>query len=73
MSEEDLWDKAAACVEAAHTTPDPKTRVVLTHLGNFWIRLIHEKPYGVDRHTATTIAEVAWIQAELIATQPTFH
>lgn len=73
MSEEDLWEKAAACVQAAHATPDLKMRAVLTCLGNYWISLLHNKPDEIDHDTALTIAEVARAQAELIETQPTFH
>jgi hypothetical protein len=73
MSEDDLWERAAACVQAATATEDAKMRTVLTHLGNFWIGLMHKKPNEIDHHTAITIAEVARAQAELIETQPTFH
>jgi len=73
MSEEDLWEQAAACVQAAQATPDLKIRAVLTGLGNFWIGLLHTKSGELDPATAITIAEVARAQAELIETHPTFH
>jgi hypothetical protein len=73
MFEDDLWERAAACIQAAQATQDLKMRAVLTCLGNFWIGLIYKKPHGIDHGTALSIAEVARVQAELIGTQPTFH
>jgi hypothetical protein len=73
MSEEDLWERAAACVQAAQASEDAKMRVILTCLGNFWIGLIHKRPDEIDHVTALTIAEVAQAQAELIEMRPTFH
>ena len=73
MFEDELWERAAACIQAAQATQDAKMCAVLTCLGNFWIGLIHQKPDHVNHDTDLSIAEVARIQAELIGTRPTFH
>jgi hypothetical protein len=72
MSEDELWERAAACVQASEVTQDPKMRSVLTCLGNFWLCLIHT-PCAMDDDMALTIAEVARVQVELIGRRPTFH
>jgi hypothetical protein len=73
MSEDDLWERAADCVQAVQATQDAKMRTVLTYLEKFWIGLVHKKPDKIDHDTALTIAEVARVQTELIRTRPTFH
>jgi hypothetical protein len=73
MSKDDLWERAAACVQAAYATPDPKRRALLAYLGNFWISLVEMEPLEIDEAAARNIAAIAQIQAELIEGRPTFH
>jgi hypothetical protein len=72
MSEDDLWERAAACVQAANATQDVKMRAVLESFGNFWIGLIHTL-HAIDDDMALTITQVASVQAELIGGRRTFH
>jgi hypothetical protein len=70
---DDLWERAAACVQAAYATTDPKRRALLAYLGNFWISLVEMDPTEIDEAAARNIAAIAEMQAELIASRPTFH
>jgi hypothetical protein len=73
MSKDDLWERAADCVQAAYATPDPKRRALLAYLGNFWISLVEMEPLELDEAAARNIAAIAQIQAELIGGRSTFH
>ena len=73
MSKEDLWERAAACVQAAYATRDPKRRALLAYLGNFWISLVEIASIEIDDAAARNIAAIAEMQAELISGRPTFH
>jgi hypothetical protein len=73
MSKDDLWERAAACVQAAYATPDPKRRALLAYLGNFWISLVEMDSLEIDAAAARNIAALAQMQADLIASPPTFH
>jgi len=45
MSQGDLWEKAVVCAKAALASGDPKKRVVLVHLGEFWLNLALAEPF----------------------------
>ena len=42
VSQSDLWEKATACVKAAHASGDPKRRAILICLGGFWLNLAQD-------------------------------
>jgi hypothetical protein len=73
MSQNDLWEKAVACVKAAHASSDPKRRAILICLGGFWLNLAQVNPVEIDDEMAINIAAAEQMQAELIETSPTLH
>jgi hypothetical protein len=73
MSQSDLWEKAVACVKAAHASNDPKRRAILICLGGFWLNLAQADPVEIDEELASNIAAAEQMQAELIETSPTVH
>jgi hypothetical protein len=73
MSQNDLWEKAVACVKAAHASSDPKRRAILICLGGFWLNLAQMDPDAIDEELASNIAAAEQMQAELIETSPTLH
>ena len=73
MSQNDVWEKAAACVRAARETSDPRKRATLICLGGFWLNLARVNPFEIDDEMADNIATMEQIQADLIESSPTVH
>jgi hypothetical protein len=71
MSRDDMWEQAAACILAAHATPDPDKRAVLLCLQDIWISLAKMAVTGVDERLAPHVAAIARMQAHVIG--PTVH
>lgn len=73
MSENDVWEKAAACVRAARETSDPKRRATLICLGGFWLNLARVDPFEIDDEMADHIATMEQMQADMMDASHTVH
>jgi hypothetical protein len=68
MSQKDLWERAAECVQAIEATSDPARREMLTHLQTLWTNLANESPFLRPDNLDEQIGAIGRIHSDLIQT-----
>jgi hypothetical protein len=73
LSSDDLWGRAAICAQAALAASDPQMRALLVHLGEFWLELSFHDVSQLNEASATDLAVIERLEADLLGLTLTFH
>jgi hypothetical protein len=73
LSADDLWGRATVCAHAAAATSDLHKRALLTYLGEFWLELSRHDMSQISETTATDLAVIEQLEAELLGATLTSH